>query len=78
MYICVYIIIHKIRLSRSLHLNHFQLFFQTSREVRSNLVIYNSCVSCVDAAWNWALQLLEDMEAKMRRLNVFFYGRKQW
>jgi hypothetical protein len=38
-------------------------------------VIYNSCVSCADAAWNWALQLLEDMEAKMRRLNaVFFMG----
>lgn len=33
-----------------------------SKQVRSNLVIYNSCVSCVDAAWNWALQLLEDME----------------
>lgn len=33
-----------------------------SKQVRSNLVIYNSCVSCADAAWNWALQLLEDME----------------
>jgi hypothetical protein len=39
-------------------------------------VIYNSCVSCADAAWNWALQLLEDMEAKMRRLNAVFLWEK--
>ena len=58
----MYIHIEIILINSAVQKKSISTHLQCPCQVRRNLVIYNRCISCVEAAWTWALQLLEELE----------------